>query len=128
MYYINYFFLFSLIGHFVETFFYTGGGESGILFGPYTPIYGFGVCAIIIFNKKIAKLSNGLKTLALFLFGFIFLSIIELTGGLLIEKLFGFVFWSYESLTFHIGHYIALEVAIVWGACSIIVAKLIVPL
>lgn len=32
MYYFNYFFIMSIIGHFIESFFYTNN-DSGILFG-----------------------------------------------------------------------------------------------
>ena len=47
-YYLNYFFLFSIFGHFIEGFFYSDG-DSGILNGYWTPIYGLGVIVIIIF-------------------------------------------------------------------------------
>ena len=42
MYYVNTFFLFSILGHFIEDFFYVTK-DSGIFFGWWTPIYGIGV-------------------------------------------------------------------------------------
>lgn len=129
MYYMNYFFLFSIIGHILESFFYVNGGESGILYGPYTPVYGIGVCLIILvfnyLNKK--KVSSKLTILCTFLFGFIGLSLIELLGGVLIEKIFNVVFWDYSNLKFHIGHYIALEIGLIWGISSLIIAYIIKP-
>lgn len=130
MYYINYFFVFSILGHFIESFFYQGSAESGILYGPYTPIYGIGVCLIIWFYHILEKrkIKFSYKIIYIFLFGFIGLSLIELLGGVLIEKLFHVVFWDYSSFKFHIGHYIALEMAFVWGISSLVVAFFIRPI
>ena len=50
MYYYNIFFLFSILGHFIENFFYPSK-DSGILFGYWTPIYGVGVVIILIIYK-----------------------------------------------------------------------------
>lgn len=130
MYYINYFFVFSILGHFLESFFYPGSSESGILYGPYTPIYGIGVCLIIyiyhILKKR--KIKFSLTTLYIFLFGFIGLSLIELLGGFLIEKLFHVIFWDYSNLQFNIGHYIALEMAFIWGISSLLVVFFLRPI
>lgn len=129
MYYMNYFFLFSILGHFIESFFYSYGSESGILYGPYTPVYGIGVCLIIfVFTYlKSKKISAKLIFICIFLFGFIGLSLLELLGGILIEQFFHVIFWDYSHLKFNIGHYIALEVGLVWGISSIIVAYIIRP-
>ena len=54
-YYLNIFFLFSIIGHFIENFVYVHV-DSGILFGFWTPIYGFGVVLILIINHILKKL------------------------------------------------------------------------
>jgi uncharacterized membrane protein len=51
-YYLNYFFLFSIFGHFIEGFFYSDG-DSGILNGYWTPIYGLGVVLIILPGNEI---------------------------------------------------------------------------
>ena len=130
MYYINYFFLFSLFGHFLESFFYSGSSESGILYGPYTPVYGIGVCLIIwLFNYlKKKKISDKFTFVCIFLFSFIGLSLLELLGGILIEKLFNVIFWDYSHFKFNIGHYIALEVGLIWGIASLIVAYIIRPI
>lgn len=102
-------------------------GESGILFFPWTPIYGLGV-VIVVFCYHLLKdkiKSKWLKYFLIILTGFILLSLLELIGGILIEKLFGYVFWSYDDLKFHIGHYIALEISLIWGIASVFVIKLL---
>lgn len=131
MYYLNCFFLYSILGHLLETFIYMmNSGESGILYGFWTPIYGIG-CVIIIsvyqslFGKK--KMTKGIEALTIFLIGAVFLTFIEWLGGTLIELLFHTVFWDYSQLKFNIGHYIAWEMALLWGLGSILLIFFIKP-
>ena len=73
MYYVNTFFLFSILGHFIEDFFYVTK-DSGIFFGWWTPIYGIGVCIVIYLYKlvnKTFKLNKISKPIIVFLIGFI---------------------------------------------------------
>ena len=49
-YYLNIFFLLSILGHIIENFIYVHV-DSGILFGPWTPIYGIGTLVIIGINN-----------------------------------------------------------------------------
>lgn len=126
MYYMNYFFIFSLLGYIIESFFYASG-DGGILYGPYTPVYGIGVCIIVFMTNVIDKKNIKLKGFYIFLTGFVILSFIEYIGGILIEKIFKVVFWNYISMKFHIGNYISLEMAIIWGIASLIISYLIKP-
>ncbi len=131
MYYINTFFIYSIFGYLYESIIYLfQSGESGILYGFWTPVYGVGVVVIFFFyclfknkgysNKKIYFLE--------FLVGFFLLSFLEWLGGMLLEILFDTVFWNYEGLKFNIGNYISLETAFVWGIASILGVKLLKPL
>ena len=88
MYYVNTFFLFSILGHFIEDFFYVTK-DSGIFFGWWTPIYGIGVCIVIYLYKlvnKTFKLNKISKPIIVFLIGFIILSGMDLISGILIES------------------------------------------
>lgn len=129
MYYLNYFFIMSLIGHFIETFIYDDG-NSGILLAPWTPVYGIGTILILLINKVINKYIKNkyVKIILLFLSSMIILSIIEAIGGYLIEYLFHTTFWDYSDFKFNIGKYIAVEIAIIWGLCSILLIYFIKPL
>lgn len=132
MYYINTFFLFSIIGHAIESIFYAiGSGESGFLYGFWTPIYGFGTCLIIgcyeMLKSKLTK-QKGKQTLIIFLLGFFGLSFMEFIGGILIEKIFGKVFWDYSNFPLKIGHYIAVEMAFIWGIASVFLIFFIKPI
>lgn len=129
MYYINMFLLFSIIGHIVENFFYNSI-DSGILYGFWTPIYGFGVLLIILIDSILKKVK--LNKLAHIIFTFLIcsvtISLLELIGGYTIEILFGRVFWDYSHLPLNIGKYTSLSMCAVWGGASIIFLYLLKPL
>ena len=58
MYYLNYFFIFSILGHLIETIifkFFDWNLESGFLYGYWTPVYGVGVVLIIIISNYLFK-------------------------------------------------------------------------
>ena len=127
MYYINYFFIFSILGHLLEIILYN---KSGILFGWWTPVYGIGTVIILLIHKCLDKfkLNKVLKPIVLFLACSIILSIIEAIGGYLIESLFHVTFWDYSSYKFNIGKYAALEMSLIWGLSSILVIYFLKPL
>lgn len=131
MYYINYFFIFSIIGHLIETVF-VPNFTSGILYGWWTPVYGFGVILILIINKLISKINlKGkmiFKILITYLISMILLSLIELLGGHLIKLIFNQELWNYENHRFNIGPYISLEMANTWGIASITVIYILKPI
>ena len=91
MYYIKYFFITSIIGFIVESFVYGNYlGNSGILYGPWTVVYGFGTVSILLINKFISKKFKNkiLRAFLLFIISIMVLTILELMGGILIEKIF----------------------------------------
>lgn len=130
MYYVNTFFLFSILGHFIEGFFYVTK-DSGIFFGWWTPIYGIGVCIVIYLYKlvnKIFKLNKISKSIIVFLIGFIILSFMELISGILIEKLFRVTFWDYSNGPFSIFRYTSLKMSFIWGISSLLIIYIIKPI
>lgn len=129
MYYINYFFIFSILGHFIECFFYSNG-ESGILLGFWTPIYGFGTIIILLINKFIDKfkLNKILKIFVLFFSSAIILAMLEILGGYLIKWIFNTELWNYSNHEFNIGNYTSIEMALIWGLASILLVYFIKPL
>ena len=134
MYYINYFFVASILGFIFETIFYTlfkWSGNSGYLFGPWTPVYGIGSIIIILLYKFIDKKIKTNKFIKIFIFFIsisILLSTIEFIGGHLIEFIFNETFWDYSDHKFNIGKYASLEMSLVWGVASIAFICLIKPL
>ena len=131
MYYAKYFFITSIIGFIIESV-VCGNfkGNSGILYGPWTVVYGFGSVLILLINKIVSKniKNKVLKIISLFIISTISLTILELIGGILIEKIFGIVFWDYSDCKYNIGKYICLEMSLLWGIASIAFIYLLKPL
>lgn len=134
MYYINCFFIYSIIGFIFENLvgiITNTSFNSGILYGPMTPIYGFGVILILVISKYLflhLHMPRLIETIISFFILIIVLTLLEFIGGILIEKLFGVVFWDYSKFKFNIGKYIALEISILWGILSIFIVYVIHPI
>lgn len=133
MYYVNCFFIYSILGFIFETLsslLFNWQYDSGILYGPYAPIYGIGAVVIIFIYKLLdKKIKNKfLKFMYLFIIVSITLSILEIIGGYLIELCFHKVFWDYSNHKFHIGKYTSLQMALIWGSCSILFIFIIYPI
>ncbi len=125
---INTFLFYSIMGHFIENCVYTKV-DSGILYGYWTPIYGLGVLLILgIFYIIKKKVSNKFyRALLLFLISSITLGIVEFFGGLIIEKIFGRIFWDYSYQNFNIGRYTSVRMMLIWGISSLLLVYLINP-
>ncbi len=130
MYYLKIFFLYSILGHFIESFIAVEY-ESGILYGYWTPIYGVGVCLIIFIYSSLKKWfhpNKYLMPILLFFTSAIILASIEFIGGYLIQLIFHRVFWNYQDHHFPIGLYTSLDMALVWGIASIVIIYLLKPI
>ena len=129
MYYINYFFIMSIVGHVIESIFYSSG-DSGILLGYWTPIYGIGTIIILLVNKCVnrLKIKRFFKIITLFICCMVVLSTIEVLGGYLIKWIFDKELWNYSNHRFNIGRYTSLEMALLWGLSSLFLVCFIKPI
>lgn len=134
MYYINLFLVSSIFGFLIETSLKTfvfHSMNNGIMFGPWVPVYGFGVVVIVLVGDYILK-KDGISSLwkNILIFGIVsfLLTLLEFIGGNLIEMFFHEIYWDYSDLKFNIGNYIALEMSLVWGVCSLIIIHFIRPI
>lgn len=133
MYYINIFFIYSFLGFLFEnglSWFTNSNFNSGVLYGPWTFIYGIAIFVLMIFNRFLNqyKLNKWLKVFIFFIGATILMTLIEFSGGMLIEKIFHVVYWDYTNLKFNYGNYIALETALGWGVFATLVNYLLTPL
>lgn len=133
IYYINVFIIYSMLGYAIETTIKTlfkNDMNNGIMFGPWVPVYGLGCVLIIIIMRFVfnrIKVNRFFKILLVFILSMLILTILEFLGGILIEKISGEVFWDYSKMKFNFGHYIALEVSLIWGIMSLILIYVIKP-
>lgn len=134
MYYLNNFFIYSFLGYILELIVSKINNKkvgSGMLYGPWTPVYGIGAILVLITSKFIFNTFNFNKYLEIIIFVItmmIILTILEWIGGILIEKIFHVVFWDYTDFKFNIGKYIALEVSFIWGIGSLLILCVIQPI
>lgn len=134
MYYLNCFFVYSILGHALETivaFITHTNFKSGILNGWWTPVYGIGAITILFISEYLFKnlhMNRVYETVIVFFVVAIVLSTLEALGGVLIQSIFGTTFWDYSNQRYHIGKYISLEMTITWGIVSIIFIYVIHPI
>jgi uncharacterized membrane protein len=123
---LNTFFLYSILGFILEI---SLGYQSGILYGPWTVVYGIGVVIIFqlydFFSSHYSKIKS---YLFVFFISFILLTILEWIGGILIEAIFGCIFWNYENVPFHIGKYVSLLISLLWSIGSILILIFLRPI
>ena len=125
MYYINSFFIYSVIGFILESTIYKfvdSNRHSGIFFGPITPIYGIGALIIIFLYNLIYKNNKINKYIKP-----IILTVIEFIGGNLISIIFDIDLWDYSNHRFHLGKYVSLIISLCWGILSLIFVYIIKP-
>ena len=134
MYYLNTFLIYSILGFLLETirsFFVNSKFTSGIMYGPWTPIYGLGIVLVILISNYLffhLHLSRWVETLITFIIITLVLTLLEWIGGVLIEKIFHVVFWDYSKEALSIGKYISLSKSLIWGVGSIIFIYVLKPL
>lgn len=132
-YYFNSFFIYSILGHLLETVVGMIQGwsfKSGILYGFWTPVYGIGAVLITYFYHLLIKGKKEhlvWRFLSFLVLVMVSLSFFEWLGGVLIERFFHTIFWDYRSHRFAIGKYISLEMALVWGGLAILFVSFIKP-
>lgn len=130
----NYVFFYSLIGFIMESVVYKIGRynrHSGIFYGPYTFVYGFGVLSSILIYEYLEKrIKNKSKILKVFLYFIIFtiiLTLIEYLGGNLLKFIFHIDMWDYSNKFLNFGKYICFQNAIIWGILGTINIYYIYP-
>ena len=98
---IFYFFLYSFLGWAMESTYLSFGQRrlinTGFLYGPFCPIYGFG--AVVLYVLLIRLKGN---PILIFIVGFLVLSVWEYFVGFLLEKLFKTKYWDYSENKFNI--------------------------
>lgn len=122
-----YFFIYSFLGWCTEVAYATVKERRfvnrGFLNGPWCPIYGVGVSAVV-------TLLDGFRDslLPLYLSSLVLVTLIEGMTGFIMDKIFHHKWWDYTGLPLNIGGYVCLPFSIAWGAACVVIVKGIHPL
>lgn len=132
-YYLNMFLIGSIIGFVWENVLSIifPSIESGILYGPWVPIYGFGVCIIIFIERLVFnrfKVNRFLKIFFMTLLIMLIVTGLEFLGGILIKEFLHRTLWDYSKFKFNIGKYICLEITLLWGVMSLLFVYVVKPI
>lgn len=115
---VFYFFLYSFLGWAMESLYLSFGQRkfinTGFLYGPFCPIYGFGAVVLYVLLIRLKG-----RPLLIFFVGFLVLSIWEYFVGFLLEKLFKTKYWDYSNNRFNINGRVCLLNSIYWGVLSV---------
>lgn len=119
----------SLIGYIVEmivALVQNGHLESrqGVLYGPFTPVYGIGIIVFYLFFNKVDTRQKG----KIFIMSMILGGITEYLCSFLQEKIFGTVSWDYSNWIFNINGRTTLIHCTYWGIAGILYISYIEPL
>lgn len=123
---ITYFIIYSFLGWVMESIVRTIAEKkiinTGFLYGPFCPIYGFGAIIMLLFLKTFDK-----NWIILFLASFVILSLWEYLVGLLLEKMFQTKYWDYSDQKFNFQGRVCLVNSLCWGGLGVLFIKYIHP-
>ena len=118
--------IYSIIGWIYETILCSVKGgrfiNRGFLNGPYCPIYGCGALLDILILGKIEN------PILLFFLGALVTCSLEYLTSYLMEKMFHARWWDYSHLRFQINGRVCLLGAVVFGAFSVVLIKVLHPI
>lgn len=123
--YFLYFFLYSVIGWcyevFLEVFIYRlGFSNRGFLFGPYTPVYGFGAVLFLLLLSNIKKnpIYIGklpITPLIIFMLSAVIATIVELLTSYALDFISAGKLWDYSNYAWNFQGRIALNPSVRFG-------------
>lgn len=117
-----------LVGFVLETlwhFFKNGEwiNKQGLLYGPFKPIYGFGLIFVLLTMNNFKDKKFWQK----FIIGVLLGSAFEYFGSLFQEYVFGTSTWNYSHFNLNIGGRIYLPYCIAWGVIAVFCVDFLYP-
>lgn len=113
-YLIQWFFIYSILGWLVESIYMSFCNKKltnrGFIHGPICPIYGVGALTVYIALRPWEG-----NYIALYFFGLILATTIEYFTAIVMQKIFGCIWWDYNDKPFNYKGILCLESSIAWG-------------
>ena len=123
---IVYFIIYSFFGWVMEVFvslcYKKRFINRGFLIGPYCPIYGYGVIAIILLVG-----TNTDDVFGVFSKAVLISAVIEYATSYFMEKIFNIRWWDYSNKKFNMDGRISLETMVAFGVLSCIIIYFVHP-
>ena len=118
-----------VIGTYYEELLYfiktgTYSSRQGLFYGPFSPIYGFGVAIFILFLGKNNDKRSILKT---FLYACLIGGLTEYLVGFISEFFFDIKFWDYSKHFLNINGRTTIPFILGWGILGTVLVKWIYP-
>ncbi|EKQ53842.1 MULTISPECIES: putative ABC transporter permease [unclassified Clostridium] len=128
LYNIIYFFtLYSFGGWCLEVLYYFKNEHRfvnrGFLYGPFCPIYGFGVVFLVVFLDSYKD-----NIFSLFFLAAFFTTVLEYITGFILEKTFKTKWWDYTDDPLNIHGRVCLPYSLLWGIGEVIIIKIVHPI
>ncbi len=126
IYFCTYLILYSFAGWVLESVCKTVEQRkfvnSGFLYGPFCPIYGFGALIMLLCLSFLKE-----KPILLFIAAFFILSVWEYLVGIFLEKVFKTKYWDYSHLKFNFQGRVCLKNSLFWGVLGVLFICIIHP-
>ena len=136
--YFLYFFMYSVIGWCYEVFlevvvYRWGFSNRGFLFGPYTPVYGFGAILflVLLYPIKKNKVYIGkinVTPIVIFLGAMVIATAVELLTSGILDLVGSQPLWDYSNYAIHFQGRIALNPSIRFGIGGLLFLYILQPL
>ncbi len=97
--------------------------NRGFLNGPYCPIYGFGMIAVMVCLTPLQG-----NIFLLFAGAVLLTTFIELITGVILEKAFNDKWWDYSDEHFNLKGYVCLKFSLLWGLGCVFVVQVVQPM
>ena len=125
--FILYFFVYGFLGWCTEVAYAACKSgkfvNRGFLNGPICPIYGVGVCVVVMFLTPYKT-----SIFLLYVSSTLLVTILEGVTGFAMDKIFHNKWWDYSAQPLNIGGYVCLLFSLIWGVACVLIVDLIHPL
>jgi len=121
-YIVHWFLIYSFFGWVSESIYMSICNRKltnrGFMFGPFCPIYGVGALCVYFILRPFAS-----NILTLYVIGALLATAFEYIVAILMQKVFGDVWWDYNDKPFNYKGILCLESTLAWGLYTVVMFR-----